>query len=84
MWRAYSWIIPTSASRSNIGPPPLPCTIEVTVTVGVGAEQPGHILARQHHPERRTLYLGQVSHQPQERHRRRFDGTPRHSLRIKT
>jgi hypothetical protein len=25
MWRAYSSIIPTSASRSDIGPPPLPC-----------------------------------------------------------
>jgi hypothetical protein len=59
-------------------------TIEVTVTVGVGAEQPGHSLARHHHPERRTLHLGQVAHQPQKRHRRRLDGTPRHSLRVKT
>ena len=25
MWRAYSPIIPTSTSRSDIGPPPLPC-----------------------------------------------------------
>jgi DNA-binding CsgD family transcriptional regulator len=58
--------------------------IEVTVTVGLGAEQPGHLLARHQHPERRTLPLGQVPHQPQQRHRRRLDGTPRHSLRIKT
>jgi hypothetical protein len=25
MWRAYSWIVPTGTSRSDIGPPPLPC-----------------------------------------------------------
>ena len=59
-------------------------TIEVTVTVGVGAEQPGHVLSRHHHPERVTLHLGQVSHQPQERHRRRLDGTPRHRLGVET
>src|SRR6516225_10316725 len=28
------------------------CTIEVTVTVGLGAEQPGHVLARHYYPER--------------------------------
>ena len=58
-------------------------TVEITVTVGVGAEQPGNVLSRHHLPERPALHLGQVSHQPQERHRRRLDGTPRHSLRIK-
>ena len=59
-------------------------TIEIAVTVGVGAEQPGHVLSRHQHPKRRTLHLGQMSHQPQQRHRRRLDGTPRQSLRIKT
>ncbi len=28
------------------------------LTVGAGAEQPGHVLARHHHPERRALHLG--------------------------
>jgi hypothetical protein len=78
----------------HLGTPCVPClryhpgvgnsTVEVTVTVGIGAEEPGHVLARHHHPERRTLPLGQVPHQPQQRHGRRLDGTPRHSLRIKT
>ena len=56
-------------------------TIEITVT---GAEQPGHVLPGHHYPERRALPLRQVAHQPQERHRRRLNGTPRHGLRIKT
>jgi hypothetical protein len=58
--------------------------IEITVTISVGAEQPGHVLARHQYPERRALYLSQVPHQAQERHRRRLHGTPRHGLRIKT
>ncbi len=32
-------------------------TIEITVTVGARTEQPGHVLSRHHHPERRTLPL---------------------------
>src|SRR5207302_7423422 len=30
-------------------------TIEITVAVGVGGEEPGRVLPRHHHPERRTL-----------------------------
>ncbi len=58
--------------------------IEITVTVGLGAEQPGHVLSGHHLAPPRPLHLGQVPHQPEERHRRRLDGTPRHCLRIKT
>jgi hypothetical protein len=36
------------------------------------------------HPEPRTLPLGQVSHQLQQRHRRRLDGAAPHSLPLKT
>ena len=56
--------------------------VEVTVAVGVGAEQPGHVLSRHQHPERRALHLGEMAHQAQERHRRRLDRTTRHVLGI--
>ena len=58
-------------------------TVKITVTVGVRAKQRGHVLPRQHLPERPALHLGQVPHQPKERHRRRLDGTPRHGLGVK-
>jgi len=59
-------------------------TIEITVTVGVGHEQPRHIVPGHQLPECCTFHLGEVSHQSQERHRRRLDGTSRHGLRVKT
>jgi len=59
-------------------------TVEITVTVGVGHEQPRRVLPGHQLPERRTFHLGEVSHQSQKRHRRRLDGTLRHGLRIKT
>jgi hypothetical protein len=80
--------------EAHLGMPCLPClrdylgvrnrAVEVAVAVGDGAEQPGHVLARHQHPERRSFRLGQVPHQPQQRHRRRSDRTPRHGLRVKT
>jgi hypothetical protein len=57
--------------------------VEITVAVGVRAKQPGRVLSRHQHPERRTLPLRQVAHQTQQRHRGRFHRTQRHSLLIK-
>ncbi len=57
-------------------------SIEVTVTIGIGAEQPRYVLSGHHYSERLTLDIGQVSHQPEERHRRGLDSTSCHRLRV--
>jgi hypothetical protein len=55
--------------------------MHATAVIFPGVPDMVRALARHHRPERRTLHLGQVPHQPQQRHRRRLDRTPRHGLR---